>query len=105
MIAPCLSGNRSHDVIETLLIAIVLVVLIVFLFFRDCKIALAAVDRYPCFADRSIFHHVCFRIFNECTQFLAIVLATGLVVDDGIVVTENIYKKIEQGMDRWMGGI
>ncbi|MBL7795197.1 MAG: efflux RND transporter permease subunit, partial [Saprospiraceae bacterium] len=32
---------------------------------------------------------------------LAIVLATGLVVDDGIVVTENIYKKIEQGMDKW----
>jgi multidrug efflux pump len=30
---------------------------------------------------------------------LAIVLATGLVVDDGIVVTENIYKKIEGGMD------
>jgi multidrug efflux pump len=29
---------------------------------------------------------------------LAIVLATGLVVDDGIVVTENIYKKVEQGM-------
>jgi len=32
---------------------------------------------------------------------LAIVLATGLVVDDGIVVTENIYKKIEQGMGRY----
>src|SRR5690606_10260747 len=30
---------------------------------------------------------------------LAIVLATGLVVDDGIVVTENIYKKIEEGMN------
>lgn len=30
---------------------------------------------------------------------LAIVLATGLVVDDGIVVTENIYKKVEAGMD------
>ncbi|OYX24834.1 MAG: acriflavin resistance protein, partial [Flavobacteriales bacterium 32-35-8] len=29
---------------------------------------------------------------------LAIVLATGLVVDDGIVVTENIYKKVEEGM-------
>ncbi len=29
---------------------------------------------------------------------LGIVLATGLVVDDGIVVTENIYKKVEAGM-------
>jgi multidrug efflux pump subunit AcrB len=32
---------------------------------------------------------------------LAFVLATGLVVDDGIVVTENIFKKIEKGMDKW----
>jgi multidrug efflux pump len=32
---------------------------------------------------------------------LAIVLATGLVVDDGIVVTENIFKKMEQGMSKW----
>jgi multidrug efflux pump len=32
---------------------------------------------------------------------LAIVLATGLVVDDGIVVTENIYKKMERGMNKW----
>src|SRR6476660_9121361 len=32
---------------------------------------------------------------------LAIVLATGLVVDDGIVVTENIYKKMEAGMNKW----
>jgi len=32
---------------------------------------------------------------------LSLVLATGLVVDDGIVVTENIFKKIEQGMDKY----
>jgi multidrug efflux pump len=32
---------------------------------------------------------------------LAIVLATGLVVDDGIVVTENIFKKMERGMNKW----
>jgi multidrug efflux pump len=32
---------------------------------------------------------------------LGIVLATGLVVDDGIVVTENIFKKIEGGMNKY----
>ena len=32
---------------------------------------------------------------------LAIVLATGLVVDDGIVVTENIFKKMEERMNKW----
>src|SRR5678810_996163 len=34
-------------------------------------------------------------------SLLAIVLATGLVVDDGIVVTENIFKKLEGGMNKW----
>src|SRR5678810_1050393 len=34
-------------------------------------------------------------------SLLAIVLATGLVVDDGIVVTENIFKKLESGMPKW----
>ncbi|MBS1653776.1 MAG: efflux RND transporter permease subunit, partial [Bacteroidetes bacterium] len=36
---------------------------------------------------------------------LAIVLATGLVVDDGIVVTENIYKKMERGMNKWQAAV
>ncbi len=36
---------------------------------------------------------------------LAIVLATGLVVDDGIVVTENIYKKVEEGMSPFEAAI
>ncbi len=36
-----------------------------------------------------------------CSHLLGIVLATGLVVDDGIVVTENIFKRIESGMDKW----
>lgn len=38
-------------------------------------------------------------------SLLAIVLATGLVVDDGIVVTENIYKRIEKGMNKWQAAL
>jgi multidrug efflux pump len=38
-------------------------------------------------------------------SLLAIVLATGLVVDDGIVVTENIYKKMEKGMNKWQAAV
>ena len=44
--------------------------------------------------------YLCGFTINVLT-LLAIVLATGLVVDDGIVVTENIYKKMEAGMDKW----
>jgi len=90
-----------HDVIETLLIALFLVVIIVFLFFRDWKIALRPLIDIPVSLIGSFFIMYILGFSVNVLTLLAIVLATGLVVDDGIVVTENIYKKIEQGMDRW----
>src|SRR5206468_7828775 len=44
--------------------------------------------------------YLCDFSINVLT-LLGIVLATGLVVDDGIVVTENIFKKLEQGMNKY----
>jgi multidrug efflux pump len=93
--------NSVHDVIETLIIAIVLVVLIVFLFFRNVVIALRPLIDIPVSLIGSFFIMYIFGFSVNVLTLLAIVLATGLVVDDGIVVTENIYKKIEQGMDKW----
>ena len=90
-----------HDVIETLLIALGLVMIIVFLFFRDWKIALRPLIDIPVSLIGAFFIMYISGFSVNVLSLLAIVLATGLVVDDGIVVTENIYKKIEQGMDRW----
>lgn len=90
-----------HDVIETLLIALGLVMIIVFLFFRDWKIALRPLIDIPVSLIGSFFIMYVSGFSVNVLSLLAIVLATGLVVDDGIVVTENIFKKIEQGMDRW----
>jgi len=90
-----------HDVIETLLIALCLVMIIVFLFFRDWKIALRPLIDIPVSLIGSFFIMYISGFSVNVLSLLAIVLATGLVVDDGIVVTENIFKKIEQGMDRW----
>jgi len=89
------------DVAETLLVAISLVVLIVFLFFRNWVIALRPLIDIPVSLIGSFFIMYLFGFSVNVLTLLAIVLATGLVVDDGIVVTENIFKKIEQGMDRW----
>ena len=89
------------DVGETLLIAISLVVLIVFLFFRNWVIALRPLIDIPVSLIGSFFIMYIFGFSVNVLTLLAIVLATGLVVDDGIVVTENIFKKIEQGMDKW----
>lgn len=89
------------EVKETLLISFVLVVLIVYLFFRDAIIALRPLIDIPVSLIGAFFIMYLMGFTVNILTLLAIVLATGLVVDDGIVVTENIYKKMEQGMDKW----
>lgn len=89
------------EVEETLLIALVLVVLIVYAFFRNWSIALRPLIDIPVSLIGAFFIMYAFGFSINILTLLAIVLATGLVVDDGIVVTENIYKKLEAGMDKW----
>lgn len=87
------------EVQETLVIAIVLVILIIYLFFRDWVIAFRPLIDLPV-SLIGVFFIMYFMGFSiNVLTLLAVVLATGLVVDDGIVVTENIYKKVEGGMD------
>ena len=89
------------EVGETLLIAISLVVLIIYFFFRNWIIALRPLIDIPVSLMGAFFIMYVFGFSINVLTLLAIVLATGLVVDDGIVVTENIYKKIEAGVDKW----
>ena len=93
------------DVTETLIIAIILVVIIIFLFFRDWVIALRPLIDIPVSLIGSFFIMYIFGFSINVLTLLAIVLATGLVVDDGIVVTENIFKKRELGMDKWSAAL
>jgi len=89
------------EVEETLLIALALVILIIYLFFRDWIIALRPLLDIPVSLIGAFFIMYLFGFTINILTLLAIVLATGLVVDDGIVVTENIFKKIESGMDKY----
>ncbi len=89
------------EVKETLIIALVLVILIIYLFFRDWLIAFRPLIDIPVSLIGAFFIMYLFGFTINVLTLLAIVLATGLVVDDGIVVTENIYKKMEAGMDKW----
>lgn len=86
------------EVKETLLIAFLLVVLIIFLFFRDWLIAFRPLIDIPVSLIGAFFIMYLAGFSINILTLLAIVLATGLVVDDGIVVTENIFKKIEAGL-------
>jgi multidrug efflux pump len=88
------------EVKETLAIAVGLVVLIIFLFFREWSIALRPLIDIPVSLIGAFFIMYIAGFSINVLTLLAIVLATGLVVDDGIVVTENIFKKMEQGMNK-----
>ncbi len=89
------------EVAETLAIAFILVVIIIYLFFRDWLIAIRPLIDIPVSLIATFFIMYIAGFTINVLSLLAIVLATGLVVDDGIVVTENIFKKIEQGMDKY----
>jgi len=86
------------EVRETIFIALGLVVIIIFLFFRDWTIAFRPLIDIPVSLIGSFFIMYFMGYSINVLSLLAIVLATGLVVDDGIVVTENIFKKVEAGM-------
>jgi len=86
------------EVEETLLISFILVVLVIFLFFRDWLIALRPLIDIPISLVATFFIMYLAGFSINILTLLAIVLATGLVVDDGIVVTENIFSKLEGGM-------
>ena len=92
--------NAISEVKETLVIAIGLVVLIIFLFFREWTLALRPLIDIPVSLIGAFFIMYMAGFSINVLTLLAIVLATGLVVDDGIVVTENIFKKMEQGMNK-----
>jgi hydrophobe/amphiphile efflux-1 (HAE1) family protein len=93
------------EVAETILVAFVLVVLVVFAFLREWRTTLIPVLAIPVsiFGAFWVISAAGFSI-NVLT-LLGIVLAIGLVVDDAIVVLENIYAKLEKGEDPVTAGL
>jgi multidrug efflux pump len=86
------------EVQATILIAVILVILIIYVFFRDWIIAFRPLIDIPVSLVGAFFIMYLLGFSINILTLLAVVLATGLVVDDGIVVTENIFKKVEQGL-------
>lgn len=86
------------EVKETLIISFTLVVLVIFLFFRNWLIALRPLIDIPISLIATFFIMYIAGFSVNILTLLGIVLATGLVVDDGIVVTENIFRKLEEGL-------
>ena len=94
-----LNVRRSlNEVKETLMISILLVIMVIFFFFRNWMIAVRPLIDIPVSLIATFFVMYLAGFSINILSLLGIILATGLVVDDGIVVTENIFRKFENGM-------
>ncbi len=93
------------EVRNTIFIAFILVVVIIFLFLRDWRTTLIPILVIPVSLIGSFFIMYIAGFSINVLTLLAIVLAIGLVVDDAIVMMENIYVKIEQGMTPVQAGL
>lgn len=87
------------EVESTVYVAFALVVIIIFLFLRNWRVTLIPALVIPVSLIGAFFVMYLAGFSINVLSMLAVVLAVGLVVDDAIVVTENIYKKIELGMN------
>ncbi|MDR3250900.1 MAG: efflux RND transporter permease subunit [Tannerella sp.] len=94
-----------NEVQETIYIAFLLVVIVIFLFLRDWRVTLIPVVVIPVSLVGAFFVMFIAGFSINVLTMLAIVLSVGLVVDDAIVVTENIYVRIEKGMKPIDAGI
>ena len=93
------------EVKNTVYEAFVLVIIIIFLFLRDWRVTLIPCIVIPVSLIGAVFVMYVAGFSINVLTMLAVVLSVGLVVDDAIVMTENIYIRIEQGMNPFKAGI
>ena len=90
--------SSIHEVLRTLALSVVIVVAIIFLFLRDWRATLIPALTIPVALIGTIAAIYLMGFSVNILTLLALVLATGLVVDDAIVVLENIVRRRSQGM-------
>jgi len=91
--------NSIKEVEETIILAFCLVVIIIFLFLRDWRTTLIPIVAIPISLIGTFFMMYLADFSINVLTLLGLVLAIGIVVDDAIVVLENIYAKIENGLN------
>ncbi len=94
-----------HDVQRTLLIAIALVILVVFLFLRSLRVTLIPMVAVPVslIGTFGVMYLLGYSLNN--LSLMALTISTGFVVDDAIVVLENVTRHIEAGMPRMQAAL
>jgi multidrug efflux pump len=97
--------SSIKEVKDTIYIAFLLVVVIIYIFLRSWRATLIPIMVIPVSLIGAFFIMYLAGYSINVLTLLAIVLAIGIVVDDAIVVMENIYVKVEHGMDPVQAGL
>ncbi len=98
--------DRSiKNVFTTILEAVVLVALVIFIFLRTLRASIIPIITIPVSLIGTFALMALAGFTINTLTLLALVLAIGLVVDDAIVVLENIYRHIEEGMEPFSAAI
>jgi HAE1 family hydrophobic/amphiphilic exporter-1 len=86
------------EIVETLIIALVLVIFVVYLFLQDWRATLIPMLAVPVSLIGTFVLFPLFGFSINTLSMLGLVLAIGLVVDDAIVVVEGVQRHIEEGL-------
>lgn len=97
--------DSVNEVQQTVFVALALVIAVIFLFLRSWRTTIIPVIVIPIALIGTFFIMYLAGFSINVLTMLAVVLAIGLVVDDAIVVLENIYAKMEQGLKPIEAGI
>ena len=93
-------SESIHEVRDTLLIAVALVILVILVFLKSLRATLIPVLAIPVSIVGAATVALALGFTINILTLLALVLAIGLVVDDAIVVLENVYRHLEMGKSR-----
>lgn len=93
-------NSSIKEVIKSLLEAIVIVTMVIFIFLGSIRSVIIPVIAIPLSLIGTFFMMLAFKFSINLLTLLALVLAIGLVVDDAIIVVENVYRHMESGMSR-----
>jgi len=90
-------SSSVHEVIVTLIEAVLLVILVVYIFLQNMRATLIPVIAVPVSLIGTLSFMLAFGFSINILTLLGLVLAVALVVDDAIVVVENVMRKLEEG--------
>lgn len=93
--------SSINEVVRSLFEALIIVTVVIFLFLGSVRSVIIPVVAIPLSIIGAFFIMLMFHFSINLLTLLAMVLAIGLVVDDAIIIVENIYRHMEEGMTRY----